>query len=43
MTQHNLQKEEKQKISCIIETARKKNGWMFWASFAGSEKGSSQF
>ncbi|KAI1001755.1 hypothetical protein K3495_g6448 [Podosphaera aphanis] len=34
---------EEHNINCIVETIKKKIGWMFWASFAGSEKGPSQF
>ncbi|KAI0998068.1 hypothetical protein K3495_g10121 [Podosphaera aphanis] len=34
---------EEHEINCIVETIKKKIGWMFWASFAGSEKGPSQF
>ncbi|KAI0995295.1 hypothetical protein K3495_g12886 [Podosphaera aphanis] len=34
---------EEHDINCIVETIKKKIGWMFWASFAGSEKGPSQF
>ncbi|KAI1002046.1 hypothetical protein K3495_g6155, partial [Podosphaera aphanis] len=34
---------EEHDINCIVETIKKKIGWMFLASFAGSEKGPSQF
>ncbi|KAI0994507.1 hypothetical protein K3495_g13675 [Podosphaera aphanis] len=34
---------EEHDINCIVETIKKKIGWMFWASFAGSEKGPPQF